>query len=169
MCYHICGIFAIVAPTQRTRHVSIFRSITCSRHAIDKLREAGHRCARCHNRGAKQRGQQRAFTTRAKVRAIINNHHRSELIQRSWRSGLAVLGASLSYFVTVGFLNAAGVFVEYYTSTLLRGTSNFQVSWLSSFGLFCFFIAAPPAGLLTDKYGPTVSLSVTPRRHRLRD
>lgn len=71
------------------------------------------------------------------------------------RSALAVIGSALAYFVTVGFLNAAGVFVEYYTSTMLQGTTNFQISWLSSFGLFCLFACAPAAGLLSDKYGPT--------------
>lgn len=75
----------------------------------------------------------------------------------SWRSGLATAGAACSYFVTVGFLNAFGVFQEYYTSTLLRGYSDFQISWLGSFALFAFFAGAPAAGILSDKYGPTVS------------
>lgn len=74
------------------------------------------------------------------------------------RAGLACSGATLSYFATVGFLNAAGVFVEYYTSTFLQGTTNFQISWLSSFALFAFFICAAPAGLLADRYGPTVPI-----------
>jgi hypothetical protein len=42
----------------------------------------------------------------------------------SWRSGLAASGAALSYFLSVGFLNAFGVFQQYYTSTF--GSSDFQ-------------------------------------------
>lgn len=58
----------------------------------------------------------------------------------------------------MGFLNAAGVFVEYYTSTFLQGTTNFQISWLSSFALFIVFAFAAPAGLLADKFGPTIPI-----------
>jgi MFS family permease len=78
------------------------------------------------------------------------------LTSDSLRSGLALAGAALAYFVTVGFLNAYGVFQEYYTSDVLRGLSEFQISWLGSFAIFCIFFFAPAAGLLADKFGPTV-------------
>ena len=51
------------------------------------------------------------------------------LILSSLRSGLALAGAALAYFVSVGFLNAFGIFQEYYTSVVLRDLSNFQISW----------------------------------------
>ena len=54
------------------------------------------------------------------------------LIVNSLRSGLALAGAALAYFVTVGFLNAFGIFQEYYTSVILRDLSEFQISWLAS-------------------------------------
>ena len=43
---------------------------------------------------------------------------------------------------------------------MLQGTTNFQISWLSSFALFALFICAPAAGVLSDKYGPTVPMAV---------
>jgi MFS family permease len=69
---------------------------------------------------------------------------------------LALTGAALSYFATVGFLNAFGVFQEYYTTVVLVDKSNFQISWLGSFATFTFFIFAPVAGLASDKFGPRV-------------
>lgn len=47
------------------------------------------------------------------------------------RPGLALAGAAMAYFTTVGFLNAFGIFQEYYASTVLRGRSNFEISWVS--------------------------------------
>ena len=52
------------------------------------------------------------------------------LIVHSLRSGLALAGAALAYFATVGFLNAFGVFQEYYTSDVLSDHSDFQISWV---------------------------------------
>lgn len=48
------------------------------------------------------------------------------------RSSLALAGAAMAYFSTVGFLNAFGIFQEYYTSSVLRGRSDFEISWVSS-------------------------------------
>lgn len=78
----------------------------------------------------------------------------------SLRSGLALAGAALAYFVTVGFVNAYGVFQEYYTSDVLRDLSQFQISWLGSFAIFCIFAFAPLGGMLADKYGPTPVMAV---------
>ncbi|TKA81025.1 hypothetical protein B0A55_02481 [Friedmanniomyces simplex] len=75
------------------------------------------------------------------------------------RSGLATAGAATSYFVTVGFLNAYGVFQQYYTSTYLSDKSNFQISWLGAFGTFCVFAFAPAAGILSDKIGPQIPIA----------
>ena len=57
-------------------------------------------------------------------------------------------------------MNAYGVFQEYYTSDVLRNESNFQISWLGSFAVFCIFAFAPVAGILADRFGPTVSRSL---------
>ncbi|KAK5173532.1 uncharacterized protein LTR77_002213 [Saxophila tyrrhenica] len=84
-------------------------------------------------------------------------HHEPEL---TLRSGLALAGAALAYFVTVGFLNAFGVFQEYYTTVVLRDQSNFEIAWLGSFGTFAVFFFAPFAGLSADKWGPTIPMVV---------
>ncbi|OHE99286.1 major facilitator superfamily transporter [Colletotrichum orchidophilum] len=74
----------------------------------------------------------------------------------SVRSWLAVLGASLSLFCTVGFLNAFGVFQEYYQSYL--GKSESDISWIASVSIFIIYVGAPISGILTDRLGPTVLL-----------
>ncbi|KAK4928033.1 hypothetical protein LTR49_005232 [Elasticomyces elasticus] len=76
------------------------------------------------------------------------------------RSGLATAGSAMAYFVTVGFLNAYGVFQQYYTSLYLSDLSNFQISWIGAFGTFCVFFFAPAAGILADKVGPQIPIAV---------
>jgi len=78
----------------------------------------------------------------------------------SWRSGLAAAGSALAYFVTVGIQNAFGIFQEYYTSYYLKGESDFKISWLGSFTIFTMFIFAPGVGVLADKVGPTIPVTV---------
>ncbi|KAK5677622.1 hypothetical protein LTR17_027703 [Elasticomyces elasticus] len=75
------------------------------------------------------------------------------------RSGLATAGSAMAYFVTVGFLNAYGVFQQYYTSLYLSDLSNFQISWIGAFGTFCVFFFAPAAGILADKVGPQIPIA----------
>ncbi|KAK5132611.1 hypothetical protein LTR08_008810 [Meristemomyces frigidus] len=77
------------------------------------------------------------------------------------RSGLAVAGSALAYFISVGFLNAYGVFQQFYASEQnhlpdLRNRTSFQISWLGSFALFALFFFAPFSGLSADKFGPTL-------------
>ncbi|KAK4950786.1 hypothetical protein LTR10_010779 [Elasticomyces elasticus] len=76
------------------------------------------------------------------------------------RSGLATAGSAMAYFVTVGFLNAYGVFQQYYTSLYLSDLSNFQISWIGAFGTFCVFFFAPAAGILADKVGPQIPIAI---------
>jgi hypothetical protein len=59
-------------------------------------------------------------------------------------------------FCSVGFVNAFGVFQEYYAVTILSDKSPSDISWLGSFNVFCMFGMTFVAGFLTDKYGPTV-------------
>ncbi|EXJ59622.1 hypothetical protein A1O7_03768 [Cladophialophora yegresii CBS 114405] len=76
------------------------------------------------------------------------------------RSILTLIGSALATFCTVGFLNAFGVFIEYYQSHLLTDKSSFDLSWIGSFSTFVFFLTAAPAGLLVDRCGPTILLIV---------
>ncbi|EME85183.1 uncharacterized protein MYCFIDRAFT_46639 [Pseudocercospora fijiensis CIRAD86] len=74
------------------------------------------------------------------------------------RSILALAGSALAYFCTVGFLNAYGVFQQYYTAHYLPTYSNFQISWIGSFSTFMLFGAAAPAGMIADRFGPTIPI-----------
>ncbi|TDZ27671.1 Leporins efflux protein lepC [Colletotrichum spinosum] len=76
----------------------------------------------------------------------------------SLRSWLAVFGASLCLFCTVGFLNAFGVFQQYYQTFL--GKSESDVSWIGSVSIFTIYFCAPATGVLVDKLGPTVLLVI---------
>lgn len=74
------------------------------------------------------------------------------------RAILALAGASFALFCTVGFLNAFGVFQEYYLHHQLASSSPFAISWLGSFTTFVLFVFAIPSGILVDRYGPTFPL-----------
>ena len=77
-----------------------------------------------------------------------------------------LLGAALATFCTVGFVNAFGIFLEYYHRDLLPQKSAFDLSWIGSFSTFVFFLTAAPAGLLVDRKGPTVRKpETTPKRN----
>ncbi|SMY25106.1 unnamed protein product [Zymoseptoria tritici ST99CH_1A5] len=78
----------------------------------------------------------------------------------TWRSGLALAGSALAYFCTVGFMNAYGVFQQYYTAHYLPTYSNFQISWIGSFANFTLFAVAPLGGMLADRYGPTIPILI---------
>ncbi|KAK6866411.1 MFS transporter [Apiospora arundinis] len=77
----------------------------------------------------------------------------------SARAWLALLGASLALFCTVGFLNAFGVFQEYYT-TYIPGHTASDISWIGSLSIFLLYAGSPFGGILVDKIGPTIPLCV---------
>ncbi|KAF2686190.1 MFS general substrate transporter [Lentithecium fluviatile CBS 122367] len=70
------------------------------------------------------------------------------------RACLTVLGTSCILFSTVGFLNAFGVFEQYYAETYFRDKSLSAISWFGSFNIFCMFGGALVSGILNDIYGP---------------
>jgi MFS family permease len=57
------------------------------------------------------------------------------------------------FFCTVGFINAFGVFEEYYAEHQLSDKSPSTISWLGSFNIFIMFAGTFPVGYLNDKYG----------------
>ncbi|KAB5581139.1 putative MFS monocarboxylate transporter [Coniochaeta sp. 2T2.1] len=71
------------------------------------------------------------------------------------RAGLAVVGATLAFFCTVGFLNAFGVFQQYYKTNMLKDKSDSDISWIGSVCIFFLYALAPLAGILVDRVGPT--------------
>lgn len=80
----------------------------------------------------------------------------------SLRAWLVLLGAFSAFFCSVGFINAFGVFQEYYRAHQLSDHSDFDISWIGSFSTFAIFAGSPLAGVLVDRVGPTVCrLSLT--------
>jgi hypothetical protein len=76
------------------------------------------------------------------------------LITNSLRACLTLMGAFAIMFCSVGFINAFGVFQEYYAETLLSNKSASTISWLGSFNIFVMFGGTFFVGYLSDKYGP---------------
>ncbi|KAL1303211.1 hypothetical protein AAFC00_006630 [Neodothiora populina] len=76
------------------------------------------------------------------------------------RASLALLGAFTAIFCTVGFINAFGVFQEYYQLNQLSEHTPFDISWLGSFTSFAMFLFAIPAGILMDRIGPIIPITV---------
>ncbi|KNG81132.1 hypothetical protein ANOM_011535 [Aspergillus nomiae NRRL 13137] len=78
--------------------------------------------------------------------------------EHTFRAWLTVIGAFFTFFCSVGFINAFGVFQDYYQSHQLSSYSSFDISWIGSFSTFALFSGAPIAGVLVDRVGPTVLL-----------
>ncbi|KAI0538552.1 putative MFS monocarboxylate transporter [Xylaria digitata] len=78
----------------------------------------------------------------------------------SFQSWIAVAGAFLALYCTVGFFNAFGVYQEYYGTGLLKAYTDSDISWIGSVAIFLLYIGSPIAGILVDKIGPTKLLII---------
>ncbi|KAI8948703.1 putative MFS monocarboxylate transporter [Xylaria longipes] len=78
----------------------------------------------------------------------------------SFRSWLAVTGATLALYCTVGYINAFGVYQVYYGTGLLKTYSDSDISWIGSVSIFLLYIGSPIGGLLVDRLGPTILLII---------
>ncbi|KAL2072059.1 hypothetical protein VTL71DRAFT_11402 [Oculimacula yallundae] len=74
------------------------------------------------------------------------------------RSILLLTGSFFGLFCSGGFVNAFGIFQEYYSNNILSQKSASDISWLGSFNVFCMFGATAIVGYLNDKYGPRIIL-----------
>lgn len=74
----------------------------------------------------------------------------------SLASVTTIIGAFCSLFISVGFMNAWGVWQEYYHKNQLRHRSEFDIAWIGSFATFVLMFGGAAAGILVDKVGPTV-------------
>lgn len=72
------------------------------------------------------------------------------------RALLVIVGAFTCLFCTVGFLNSAGVFLEYYARDLLSSDTSSTIAWIGAIGIFFLFAMSPGAGAMLDAFGPTV-------------
>ena len=67
---------------------------------------------------------------------------------------LCVAGGFLCLFCSFGWINAIGVFQEYYQTRLLTSYSPSAISWIPSLETFFMFFGGPVVGKLYDNYGP---------------
>jgi hypothetical protein len=67
-----------------------------------------------------------------------------------------LIGSFCSLFISVGFLNAWGVWQTYYQEHQLKDRSEFDIAWIGSFATFILMFGGAAAGILVDKVGPTV-------------
>ncbi|EPQ30089.1 uncharacterized protein PFL1_02206 [Pseudozyma flocculosa PF-1] len=75
----------------------------------------------------------------------------TQLTTAGW---LTVLGAFCCAFAGFGFLNAFGVFQEYYQQTKLSSSSPSSIAWIGSVQTCLLFGANIISGLLLDRFGP---------------
>ncbi|KUJ10775.1 MFS monocarboxylate transporter-like protein [Mollisia scopiformis] len=73
---------------------------------------------------------------------------------------MTLIGSFFVMFCSVGFINAFGIFEEYYGTVYLPSKSASDISWLGSFNLFIMFGLTLPVGFLNDKFGPEVLMKV---------
>ncbi|KAK4937113.1 hypothetical protein LTR10_022165 [Elasticomyces elasticus] len=69
---------------------------------------------------------------------------------------LVAAGAACVLFSTLGYVNAFGVFQEYYMTHQLRDKSPDDVAWIGSLTAFLQFAIGAVSGPLFDRYGPWI-------------
>ncbi|KAJ1017864.1 hypothetical protein NDA16_005180 [Ustilago loliicola] len=67
-----------------------------------------------------------------------------------FKAWLCVFGGWWCTFITFGYLNAYGIFQDYYQQTTLSHKSQSQISWIGAFQYFLMFAPAIVAGRLFD-------------------
>jgi MFS family permease len=70
------------------------------------------------------------------------------------RAWLTVFGSFCCLFCSFGWINAMGVFQEYYQSVLFPNYSTSAISWIVSLEAFMIFIGGVIYGKLYDNFGP---------------
>lgn len=90
------------------------------------------------------------------VRGTYNYTSKDLLTRSRTRSLLVIIGSFTSLFCTVGFLNSAGVFLEYYARDQLSSQSPSTIAWIGATAIFFLFAISPVAGAMLDAIGPKV-------------
>ncbi|KIW39898.1 uncharacterized protein PV06_08468 [Exophiala oligosperma] len=72
------------------------------------------------------------------------------------RAWLVILGAYCVSFSTFGYMNAYGVYQEYYSSHFLSHESPSSISWIGSIQVFFLYAGGLVGGPLFDRYGVKV-------------
>lgn len=92
----------------------------------------------------------------------ISERSSNQSNRHSPRALLVLASGFLVTFCSVGFINAFGVFQEYYGEVLLSSKTPTEIAWIGSFNIFCMFSGTFISGFLTDKYGPRVCMHFLP-------
>lgn len=72
---------------------------------------------------------------------------------------LCVAGASACLFVSFGWINAVGVFQNYYEQGPLRQYTQSEIGWIVSTEVFFMLFMSPWVGLIFDNFGPRILLA----------
>ncbi|PYI30272.1 MFS general substrate transporter [Aspergillus indologenus CBS 114.80] len=67
---------------------------------------------------------------------------------------LTVLGGFCAMFVSFGWVNCMGIFIDYYKTHQLKDESTSTVTWVTSLMTFMMFFGGPFVGILFDNFGP---------------
>lgn len=67
---------------------------------------------------------------------------------------MTVFGSFCCLFCSFGWINAIGVFQEYYSKNQLAAYSQSTIAWIPSFEIFFMFASSPVSGKLFDSFGP---------------
>ncbi|KAJ5771358.1 uncharacterized protein N7511_003409 [Penicillium nucicola] len=72
------------------------------------------------------------------------------------RAWMVVLGAFCVSFTTFGYMNAFGVYQDYYTNHFLSAETSSNISWIGSVQVCFLFSGSIIGGPLFDRYGASV-------------
>ncbi|KAJ5559419.1 Major facilitator superfamily domain general substrate transporter [Penicillium frequentans] len=72
------------------------------------------------------------------------------------RAWMVVLGAFCVSFATFGYMNAFGVYQDYYTEHFLSSETSSNISWIGSVQVCFLFSGSIVGGPLFDRYGASV-------------
>ncbi|CAG7916277.1 unnamed protein product [Penicillium olsonii] len=93
-----------------------------------------------------------------KIPATALDHEQSEdsigRLDHGLRAWTVVIGAWCCLFCAFGWVNAIGIFQEYYQNNQLSSYSASSISWILSLEPFVLFAAGLVTGRLFDNYGP---------------
>ncbi|KAE8150439.1 major facilitator superfamily domain-containing protein [Aspergillus avenaceus] len=70
------------------------------------------------------------------------------------RAWMVVLGAFCGLFVSFGWINCIGVFLDYYKTHQLSDLPTSTVTWITSLEIFMMFFGGPIVGVFFDNFGP---------------